>query len=89
MLKCNNLPFCGPRSRMNGIQYMDYVTCVTVSVKEDLTYASDWYAQFPVGNFTTWDELHTAFLDSFCPIGYAEWAQDELSNVQLLPHETI
>ena len=20
-------------------------------------YSSDWYAQFPIGHFTTWDEL--------------------------------
>ena len=37
----------------------------------------------------TWDELRTSFLDSFHPIGYAEWVRDELSNVQLLPHETL
>ena len=52
-------------------------------------YASDWYAQFHVGHFTTWDELRTSFLDSFRPIGYAERVRDELSNVKLLPHETL
>ena len=52
-------------------------------------YASDWYAQFPVGHFTTWDDLCTAFLDSFHPIGYVERVRDELSNVQLLRHETL
>ena len=30
-----------------------------------------------------------AFLDSFHPTSYAEWVRDELSNVQLLPHETL
>ena len=35
-------------------------------------YASDWYVQFLVGCFTTWDELRIAFLDSFRPIGYVE-----------------
>lgn len=52
-------------------------------------FASEWYAGFPAGHFATWDALRQAFLDAFRPLGYADRVREELSQVMMMPHESV